>query len=47
MQKENLIQISGTVETIIYKNEETGFTVLERENLYPAPPNLFFAARKD
>ena len=26
MQKENLIQISGTVETIIYKNEETGFT---------------------
>ena len=24
-----------------------GFTVLERENLYPAPPNLFFAARKN
>lgn len=24
-----------------------GFTVLEREDLYPAPPNLFFAARKD
>ena len=23
-----------------------GFTVLERENLYPAPPNLFVAARK-
>lgn len=24
-----------------------GFTVLERENLFPAPPNLFVAARKD
>ena len=24
-----------------------GFTVLERENLYPAPPNLFLAARKE
>ena len=24
-----------------------GFAVLERENLYPAPPNLFVAARKD
>ena len=23
-----------------------GFTVLERENLFPAPPNLFIAARK-
>lgn len=23
-----------------------GFTVLERENLYPAPPNLFVAARR-
>ena len=22
-----------------------GFTVLERENLFPAPPNLFVAAR--
>ena len=32
MQKENLIQISGTVETIIYKNEETGFTVLELDH---------------
>ena len=24
-----------------------GFMVLERENLYPAPPNLFLAARKE
>ncbi len=32
MQKENFIQISGTVETIIYKNEETGFTVLELDH---------------
>ena len=32
MQKENLIQISGTVETIIYKNEETGLTVLELDH---------------
>ena len=29
MQKETLVQITGTVETIVYKNEETGFTVLE------------------
>lgn len=27
-----MIQISGTVETIIYKNEETGFTVLELDH---------------
>ena len=25
---------------------DAGFTVLERENLFPAPPNLFLAARK-
>ena len=25
----------------------SGFTVLERENLFPAPPNLFVAARKE
>ena len=29
MQKENLVEISGTVETVVYKNEETGFAVLE------------------
>lgn len=26
---------------------DAGFTVLERENLFPAPPNLFLAARKN
>lgn len=31
MQKENLVEISGTVETVVYKNEETGFAVLELE----------------
>ena len=25
---------------------DAGFTVVERENLFPAPPNLFVAARK-
>ena len=25
---------------------DAGFTVLERENLFPAPPNLFVAAQK-
>ena len=25
---------------------QNGFTVLERENLFPNPPNLFVAARK-
>lgn len=29
MQKENLTEITGTVETVVYKNEETGFSVLE------------------
>ena len=29
MQKENLVEITGTVETVVYKNEETGFAVLE------------------
>lgn len=28
------------------KIEQSGFTVLERENLFPNPPNLFVAARK-
>ena len=32
MQKENLTKISGTVENIIYKNEETGFAVLELDH---------------
>lgn len=26
---------------------QNGFTVLERESLFPAPPNLFLAARRD
>ncbi len=29
MQKETLVEITGSVETVVYKNEETGFTVLE------------------
>ena len=29
MQKENLVEISGTVETVVYKNQDTGFAVLE------------------
>ena len=29
MQKENLVELSGTVETVVYKNEESGFAVLE------------------
>lgn len=31
---------------LIRKIERAGFTVLERENLFPSPPNLFVAARK-
>ena len=29
------------------KIAQSGFTILERENLFPAPPNLFVAARKE
>ena len=29
------------------KIEQAGFTILERENLFPNPPNLFVAARKE
>ena len=29
----------------VYKRQ--GFAVLERENLFPAPPNLFVAARRE
>ena len=32
MQKENLVEITGTVETVVYKNEETGFAVLELDH---------------
>ena len=40
------MQIKGTVKNIIFRSDDTGFTVLERENLFPAPPNLFVAAQK-
>ena len=32
MQKEQLVEITGTVETVVYKNEETGFAVLELDH---------------
>ena len=32
MQKENLVELSGTVETVVYKNEESGFAVLELDH---------------
>lgn len=32
MQEDELIRLSGTVEHIIYKNEDTGFTVLELDS---------------
>ena len=31
---------------LVKKIERAGFTVLEKENLFPNPPNLFIAARK-
>ena len=31
---------------LVRKIEQAGFTVLEKENLFPNPPNLFDAARK-
>ena len=31
---------------LIKKIEQGGFTVLETENLFPSPPNLFVAAKK-
>ena len=31
---------------LVKKIEQAGFTVLETENLFPDPPNLFIAARK-
>ena len=31
---------------LVRKIEQGGFTVLEKENLFPDPPNLFIAARK-
>ena len=31
---------------LVRKIEQAGFTVLEQENLFPDPPNLFVAARK-
>lgn len=32
MEQDNLLQISGTVDNIIYQNEDSGFTVLELES---------------
>lgn len=34
------------MEELERKIEEAGFTVLDRKNLFPAPPNLFVAARR-
>ena len=34
------------MEELVRRIEDAGFTVLEQENLHPAPPNLFIAARK-
>ena len=36
-----------TMKTLEAEIARNGFTVLERENLFPAPPNLFVAARRE
>ena len=35
-----------TMDRLARQLEQAGFTVVERENLFPTPPNLFLAARK-
>lgn len=35
-----------TQKGLIQKIESSGFTILEHENLFPSPPNLFIAAKK-
>ena len=36
-----------TMKTLEAEIARNGFTVLERDNLFPAPPNLFVAARRE